>query len=165
MKKMMLIGLMLVSLYAKEARCTNEAQPSTDLSAWKSLAYVSAATTAETLPHANIEVGKASYVGLHSTPKVSYVARPTNEGGAVSYGGMFNVEIKQNGLYRVALGNASWLDLIKDGKAAQSVAHQEGPKNSGIRKMVDYPLEAGVYTLQLSAGGDSTTAVLITKIN
>jgi hypothetical protein len=165
MKKMFVIGLILVSLYAQEAQCSKEAQPSRELNAWKSLSYVSAATTAEALPHASIEVGKASYVGLHSTPKVSYVARPTNEGGAVSYGGMFNIEIKQNGLYRVALGNASWLDLIKDGKATQSFAHQEGPKNSGIRKMVDYPLEAGVYTLQLSAGGDSTTAVLITKIN
>ncbi len=165
MKKMMLIGLILVSLYAKEAQCINEAQPSTDLSAWKSLSYVRAAQSANDLPHAVIEVAKASFVGLHSTPKVSYVARPTNEGGAVSYGGMFKIEIKQNGLYRVALGNASWLDLIKDGKAAQSVAHQEGPKDSGIRKMVDYPLETGVYTLQLSAGGDSTTALLITKIN
>lgn len=165
MKKMMLIGLMLVSLNANEAQCTKETQPVQDLGAWKSLSYVRAATTAEALPHASIEVGKASYVGLHSTPKVSYVARPTNEGGAVSYGGMFKVEIKQNGTYKVALGNASWLDLIREGKAAQSVAHQEGPKDSGIRKMVDYSLEAGVYTLQLSAGGDSTTALLITKIN
>ena len=165
MKKMMLIGLVLASLNANEVQCTNKTQTSTDLSAWKQLSYVNAAATTEALPQALIEVGKASYVGLHSTPKVHYVAMPTNEGGAVSYGGMFKVKIKQNGTYRVALGNASWLDLIKEGKAAQSVAHQEGPKDSGIRKMVDYPLEAGVYTLQLSAGGDSTTALLITKIN
>lgn len=95
MKKIILIGLMLVNLNANEAQCTKETQPSADLSAWKSLAYVHAANSAQSLPLAVIKVGKASYIGLHSTPKVSYVARPTNEGGVVSYGGMFQIEIKK----------------------------------------------------------------------
>jgi len=153
------LGMMFVSLFAQEANLPIQ------LNAWKSLSYVGAAKTKDALPHALIEVGKASYVGLHSTPKVKYVARPTNEGGTVSYGGIFQVEIKESGTYRVVLGNASWVDLIKDGKAAQSIAHNEGPKDSGIRKMVDYPLEPGIYTLQLSAGGDSATAILIARMN
>jgi hypothetical protein len=150
--------LLSIGLFAQEANLPVE------LNAWKSLSYVSAAKSADELPNAILTLNYASYVGLINTPKVKYVARPTNEGGTVSYGGIFQIEIKETGIYRVALGNASWIDLIKDSKPALSVAHNGGPENSGIRKMVDYALEAGVYTLQLSAGADSTTAVLVTKI-
>lgn len=158
MKIALYLGLLFMSLFAQDMSLP------TELNAWKNLSYVSAAKSADELPNAVLTLNHASYVGLINTPKVKYVARPTNEGGTVSYGGIFQIDIKENGIYRVALGNASWIDLIKDSKAAQSVAHNGGPANSGIRKMVDYALEAGVYTLQLSAGADSTTAVLVTKI-
>ncbi|MBN2768717.1 MAG: hypothetical protein JXQ68_06400 [Campylobacterales bacterium] len=158
MKIMLFIWLVITSLFGQET-----ALPSA-LNAWKSLSYVNAATSAEELPHASLTLNSASYIGLHNTPKVHYVTTPTNEGGTVSYGGMFQIQIKESGIYRIALGNPSWVDMIKDGKAAKSIAHQGGPQGSGIRKMLDYPLESGVYILQLSAGADSTTAVMITKI-
>jgi len=158
MKKALYIGLFCVGLFAKEVDLSAE------LSAWKSLSYRAATKDSNGTLSATLELNKASYVGLINTPKIQYVSRPTNEGGSVSYGGMFQVEIKQKGIYRVSLGNASWIELVKDGKLATSVAHQRGPQDSGIRKIVDYALEAGVYTLQLSASGDSATALLITKI-
>lgn len=158
MKIVLYIGLLFMCLFAQDVSLP------TELNAWKSLSYVSAAKNSDELPNSVLTLNKASYVGLINTPKVKYVTRPTNEGGTVSYGGIFQIEIKESGIYRVALGNASWIDLIKDTKPALSVAHNGGPENSGIRKMVDYALEAGVYTLQLSAGADSTTALLITKI-
>lgn len=158
MKLLLALGFLILSLFAKEANFPSELMP------WKSLSYVSSAKNAEELNNAELTLNKASYVGLINTPKIQYIVRPTNEGGTVSYGGLFKVDIKRSGTYRVALGNASWIDLIKDGIAAKSVAHAHGPENSGIRKMVDYPLDAGIYTLQLSAGPDSTSAVLITQI-
>ncbi len=158
MKIVLSLGLLCLSLIAKEAILPAELQ------SWKTLSYVHSAKNAEELPNALISLNKASYIGLINTPKIQYVARPTNEGGTVSYGGLFQVVISESGTYRVSLGNASWIDLVREGKSAPSVAHAQGPENSGIRKMVDYPLEAGTYTLQLSAGADSTSAVLITKI-
>jgi hypothetical protein len=158
MKSALLVLLLVTGLFAKEAILP------TELLAWKSLLFVNTAKSKNELSDASLTLNKASYVGLINTPKIQYVTRPTNEGGTVSYGGLFQIEIKESGTYRVVLGNASWIDLLKDGKPAQSVAHAQGPENSGIRKMVDYPLETGIYTLQLSAGADSTTAVLITKI-
>ncbi len=158
MKIAFYLWLTFVSLFAGEANFPNE------LNSWKSLSYVGAAKSVNELSNATLTVGKASYVGLINTPKMQYVLRPVNEGGTVSYGGIFKVEIKDSGVYRIVLGNASWIDLVKDGKAVLSVKHQGGPEGSGIRKIVDYPLEAGVYTLQLSAGGDSVTAILVTKI-
>ncbi|MDD5051351.1 MAG: hypothetical protein PHO27_01315 [Sulfuricurvum sp.] len=158
MKSVVLVLMFLTGLFAKEAVLP------TELTAWKSLSFISAAKSANELSDASLSLNHASLIGLHPTPKIQYVARPMNEGGTVSYGGIFQIDIKESGVYRVVLGNASWIDLIKDGKAALSVAHNGGPENSGIRKMVDYALEAGTYTLQLSAGADSTSALLVTKI-
>lgn len=158
MRNLLCIGILVMSLFAKEVDLPVE------LNAWKSLSYVNAAKNAEELSNAMLTVNKASFVGLYNTPKVTYVIRPINEGGTVSYGGMFQIKINEEGIYRIALGNASWIDLTKDGKAANSVAHKGGPENSGIRKMVDYSLEAGIYVLQLSSGADSTTALLIAQI-
>lgn len=158
MRILLSLGLILLSLFAQEATLPSE------LTSWKALSYVSSAKSSAELSNAVLVVNKASFVGLINTPKITYVTRPTNEGGSVSYGGLFQIDIKEDGIYRVALGNASWIDLVKDSKPAKSIAHAQGPENSGIRKMVDYPLEAGTYILQLSAGADTTSAVLITKL-
>lgn len=158
MKIALYIGCLCLCLFAQEANLPSE------LNAWKSLSYINAAKNRDELPNAMLILNKASFVGLHNTPKIEYITRPDKEGGTVSFGGIFQIKIEENGIYRVALGNASWIDLSKEGKLIQSIAHNRGEENSGIRKMVDYPLEIGTYTLQLSAGGDSTTALLITKV-
>ncbi|MDD2698431.1 MAG: hypothetical protein PHF17_06480 [Arcobacteraceae bacterium] len=158
MKIALYIGVLCMGLFASEVNLPVE------LNGWKSLSYTSAAKSSDELPNALLKLNTASFVGLVNTPKIKYIVTPTNEGGTVSYGGIFQIEIKENGIYRVVLGNSSWIELVKDGKSAQSVAHNRGAENSGIRKMVDYALEIGTYTLQLSAGADSTTALLVTKI-
>lgn len=158
MKNALLVLVLATSLFAKEAVLPAE------LSAWKSLSYVGSAKNPSELSDATLTLNSSSLVGLLPTPKIQYVARPVNEGGTVSYGGMFQITLKEKGLYRVVLANASWIEMIKEGKSAQSVAHAHGPDYSGIRKMVDYNLDEGTYTLQLSAGADTTSAVLITKI-
>ena len=95
MKIALYLGLLFISLFAKEANLPAE------LNGWKSLSYVNSAKSADELPNASIELNKASYVGLINTPKIHYVIRPTNEGGTVSYGGLFQIEIKESGTYRV----------------------------------------------------------------
>lgn len=158
MKSALLVLLLLTGLSAAETVLPSELQ------GWKTLSYVGSAKNAEELSGAALTLNSASLVGLLPTPKIQYVARPVNEGGTVSYGGLFQITIKERGVYRVVLANASWIDMIKDGKGAQSVAHSHGPEHSGIRKMVDYTLDEGTYTLQLSAGADTTSAVLIAKL-
>lgn len=158
MKSVLVVLFLLTGLFA------NEALLPTELTAWKSLSFVSAAKSANELSYASLVLNNASLVGLHTTPKIQYVIRPTNEGGTVSYGGLFQITLPEKGLYRVVLANASWIDLIKDGKPAPSVAHAQGSENSGIRKMVDYNLDEGTYTLQLSAGADTKSALLVTKL-
>ncbi len=159
MKKIVMTLFVAGVLFAQAAQLPSE------LKSWESTSFVSSASNPNELSKATLKVGTTSLVGLINTPKIEYKIRPTNEGGTVSYGGLFQVEIKEAGNYRVALANGSWIDLVKDDKSAKSIKHGHGPENSGIRKMVDYTLEAGVYTLQLSAGGDSVSAVLVTKLD
>jgi hypothetical protein len=58
--------------------------------------------------------------------------------------------ITKGGRYRVALDQAAWIDIVRDGKALTSVAHGHGPNCTTIRKIVDFDLTPGAYTLKLT---------------
>lgn len=159
MKFILSLWLFAMTLLAQEAALPAQ------LSSWGVLSYVQTATKADEVQKARLQLNKASFIGLQNTPKIEYILTPQNEGGSVSYGGMFEFSIEEKGIYRVALGNASWIDVLKGDKAMKSIGHKHGPEGSGIRKMIDFSLtQTGTYTLQLAAGADSTSAVLITKI-
>jgi hypothetical protein len=58
--------------------------------------------------------------------------------------------IANGGRYRVALDQGGWIDLVRDGKPLTSVAHGHGPNCTTIRKIVDFDLTPGSYTLKLT---------------
>ncbi|SNB56921.1 hypothetical protein SAMN06265338_101528 [Rhodoblastus acidophilus] len=146
-------------------QCPQDAAPlPAELSAWTAPNPMTAATRPEELSRAELKPGVAVKAALAHTPEVNYLARPTKPGGGVAYGGLFHIAIAEPGTYRVALGNASWVDVIKDGGKIESSAHGGGPACSGVRKMVDYPMQAGDYVVQLSAGADAQTGVLVVKL-
>lgn len=103
-------------------------------------------------------------MALLPTPKVAYPVRPEKPGGSVSFGGLARFTVGKAGTWRVALGTPAWVDVVKDGKAAVSIAHGHGPNCSTIRKMVDYALEPGDYLLQVAANGADRTTVLVTPL-
>ena len=51
-----------------------------------------------------------------------------------------------------------------DPAAAVSVAHGRGPACSGIRKMVDFALEPGLYVLQIAGNGGPSLPVMIARL-
>ena len=63
----------------------------------------------------------------------------------------------------MALGSGAWIDVVKDGKAIESTAHGHGPDCSGVRKVVDFPLQPGSYTLQVAANGQAQLPLLVTR--
>ena len=68
------------------------------------------------------------------------------------------------GTYRVALSSGAWIDLVRDGEPVASTAHGHGPNCTGVRKMVDFPLTPGRYTLQLGANGEAEMRVLVARL-
>ena len=102
-------------------------------------------------------------MALLPTPNIVYPLRPEHPGGTVSYGGLLHFTVEQPGTYRVAIGSAAWIDVVQDGHAVESSAHGPGPACSGIRKMVDFPLAAGSYLLEIAGNGTAALPVLVTR--
>jgi hypothetical protein len=69
------------------------------------------------------------------------------------------------GTYRVVLGSRAWIDLVTArGTPVPSAAHSMGPACTGIRKMVDFALGAGSYTIQLSGNAEQAISVLVIRL-
>ena len=103
-------------------------------------------------------------VSLLPTPSVHYPLQPEKPGGSVSHGGLLGFTITEAGTYRIALGSAAWIDVVRGGKPVTSTAHGHGPACSTIRKMVDFPLMPGRYILQVSANAGAGLPVLVTRL-
>ena len=136
----------------------------TELASWPDRAPLDAARRADRIGEATLTVGKAVDAVLARTADVKYVLRPEKPGGSVSYGGLFAFTAEQTGTFRVALGSGAWIDVVKDGKAVESTAHGHGPDCTGVRKMVDFPLEPGSYILQIAANGQAQLPLLVTRL-
>jgi len=135
-----------------------------ELAPWTAAAPLAAAANVDALGTAPIAIGVATDLTLGKTGEVQYALRPERPGGSVSHGGMAQFTVTRAGLYRVALGNAAWLDVVADGKGLQSVAHGHGPDCSGIRKMVDFHLAPGDYLLQIAGSGTPVVRVLVASV-
>jgi hypothetical protein len=147
---------------APQGACAAQVAPTGELAPWSSPLSLTAGKEMREQPM--LEVGKAANVTLRQTPKVRYPLRPEKPGGSVSYGGLIGVDIAEAGNYRVALGSGAWIDMVKQGQAAATVAHGHGPACTGVRKMVDFALTPGRYTLQLGANGEAHTTVLVARL-
>lgn len=123
---------------------------------WKAPETVPAAVTPATQPE--ILLDRAYTAPLAATAAVQYAVKPGKVKDA-TYGGLFMLTIEKAGVYTVALDQAGWIDVVKDGKALKSSGHGHGPACSTIRKMVDFKLDPGHYTIQIS-NAPKDTAIL-----
>lgn len=144
--------------------CPAPIVPTGELAPWTAPVPMTAAGTDGQASRARLAVGSAARLTLLPTPDVRYPHRPEKPGGSVSYGGLVRIDVPTAGTYRVALGSAAWVDLVQGGTAAASVNHGHGPDCTGIRKMVDYQLQPGRYTLQISANGEQVITVLVARL-
>ncbi len=145
--------------------CPRDAAPiPPEFAGWTSRKPMTAAVDSASLANTSLASGAAIDLALAPTPAVTYALRPSRPGGSVSHGGMAIVTIGEAGTYRVAIGSAAWLDIVKDGASLESVGHGHGPACSGIRKMVDFALKPGSYVLQIVGNGSATLPLTIVKL-
>lgn len=135
--------------------------PPKAMAAWSSPTDLTAAKTEDGLAGAALKIGQAVKAELHPTRQVVYPVQPEKPGGSVASGGLFDLTISRKGVYRIAIGSAAWLDVLKGGEVMRSGAHGHGPDCTGIRKMVDFDLAPGRYTVQVSANPGSTLPILV----
>ena len=136
-----------------------------DLAGWAEPQSARAANTAEMASAVNLIVGQAFDLELHPTPSITYTVPSARPGGAASSSGIATFRIDTAGAYRVVAENAVWLDVVLDGQALKAINHSHGPACSGIRKMVDFQLEPGVYILQLVGSVTPHLRVMVTSVS
>lgn len=133
-----------------------------ELSGWSNQMSVSAGVKPG--DGATISVGKAANVSLHPAKHLALTPAPEKVASVDSSGGTLTVAITAAGTYRLALSGAAWVDLVQDGKAVASAAHDHGPKCTGVRKMVDFKLTPGTYAIQLSGSTTPSLALMLVKL-
>jgi ubiquinone/menaquinone biosynthesis C-methylase UbiE len=68
-----------------------------------------------------------------------------------SYGGIVVMEnLPKGGVWQVTASAEAWIDVIQDGKSAASIAHTGKRDCEDIRKSVQFELQPGRVTLQIS---------------
>ena len=160
-------ALVAAPLTAQEmapAVCAAFVTPTGALAPWANPAPLAAANNEGRTGRARLAIGQAARLTLLQTSQVRYPLRPEKPGGSVGFGGLVRIDVREAGTYRVALGSAGWIDLVHGRQAVTSSAHGHGPDCTGIRKMVDFPLTAGRYTLQIAANGAPQTTVLVARL-
>jgi hypothetical protein len=164
------LGFAVVAAGSTEAQeaippaCAAPVAPKGELAPWTKPSQLQAAETEASASRARLPIGQAARLALLQAPEVRYPLRPEKPGGSVSYGGLVQIDVREAGTYRVALDSAAWIDLVRGAQATTSSAHGHGPDCTGIRKMVDYPLTPGPYTLQISANGQPQMTVLVARL-
>lgn len=174
-KGLTLVAISLISVASPVlAQMDNHAEPANcpatpaplpaELAGWASPEKTRAANTADTASAVELILGQASDLELYPTPEVTYAIRPARPAGSVSKGGLAAFRIDTAGTYRIAIDSAAWLDVVHDGKTLESVNHGRGPDCSGIRKMVDFKLQPGIYTLQIVGNGTANLRVMLANV-
>jgi hypothetical protein len=146
-----LLAALLLQAAPVTASCTAIAPPPTGLEAWSAHP---AATT--------IAIGSPATLTLSPAAGYSFALKPDRPPTPDSFALDATFSVTTAGTYRVALNGGAWIDMIHEGKVIASTAHTEGPACSGIRKIVDFPLTPGTYTVQLTGAKSAALTILVT---
>jgi hypothetical protein len=132
--------------------CTATVAPPAGLEAWSTISAITMGP---------IAIGNGTGTMLRPVEKVDFAPAPGRAPKPGTFGGTYQFNVASVGTYRIALEAGAWIDVVRDGKIIDSVARTEGPACSGIRKIVDFSLVPGRYTLQLSGAKEAPMRVLI----
>lgn len=152
-----------LSPQAASARQSSASCPA-ELAGWDKRAPAAAAWGASWLGHARLQPGAGIDATLKPARQVHYVVPLQKAAAEGSFGGMFSFTADRAGTYRIALGGPAWIDVVKDGKSLPTAAHGHGQDCPGIRKMVDFKLTPGRYTLQLSKGASEKVGLMVARL-
>ena len=111
-----------------------------------------------------IAVGRAVTLTLAPTQAVAFELPARKTGGPIGYGGLVSFTVALPGTYRIGIDAPVWIEVGTPGRAIESAAHGHGEECSPVRKMVDYTLARGTYTLQLSAAPSPVTTVAVARL-
>ncbi len=129
---------------------------------WTKPEALPAAANAATQP--DVAIGHAYAVQLSPVAAVSYPVAPKKLKDG-SFGGLFMLTVEKAGTYTVAFDAAPWIDLAHDGQWVRSSGNSHGLDCSTIRKTVDFTLQPGHYTIEVSSAPKDTAVLMVVEKN
>ena len=127
----------------------------------QNLAAGSAAAAAPTLA-----TDRPYQLQLRAQTEVAFATQPGKKLPAEgkTYAGLASLTVATGGIYRIALDQALWVDVISDDSLVQAKDFQGRPGCNAPHKIVEFLLPAGKpITLQFSGGRVSTVRVSVTR--
>lgn len=114
--------------------------------------------------------GRKINLTLYPQKKVTMPAKPEKDfsKGQPAFAGLAKMEVKKDGLYRVALGSKVWLDVVEIETGEATIVKTIAPEKfemqtncQKIFKAVEYNLKAGKkYLLQISSSSAPAAQIL-----
>jgi hypothetical protein len=132
-----------------------------EFSRWSQRSPAKAGTSTRTAPV--VVIGRGVDLQLAPADQVTPAAQPGKPAEGETNAGLALFQVSRGGTYRVALGEAAWIDVIRAGRAMPATGHGHGPICTGIRKIVDFRLTPGRYVLQLTGTPATTVPMLIAR--
>lgn len=157
----MLAATALLLATASAARPAPTCAPPPELAAWTAQRPLAAGKGAGDA--APLAVGAAAQVRLLPAARVVFPVAPAKP-GVSGRAGVLVFEVVRPGRYRIALGSAAWIEVVRNGRAVASAAHAHGAACAGIRKLVDFDLRPGRHFLEIAGAPDASAGVLVARI-
>jgi hypothetical protein len=125
---------------------------------------LAAGTAAATAPPVIAE--RLYELKLHRRAEVTFALPPAQRRPppAAGYAGLVTLRVDAAGLYRVALNQAFWIDVVAQGVSIQSSGFEARRGCAAPHKVVEFMLPANTpLTLQLSGGITPTLTLTVTR--
>ncbi|MDA5193443.1 hypothetical protein [Govanella unica] len=150
----MLLGLAMIVAASTQAHAyETAAKPACD----KIDTVFPAAFTAWGKPSAAIATKAAAPLNKRVTAKLPEAADKT-------HAGTFSLDVPADGIYMISASKPIWIDVIQKGVTLRVVKHgHDYAPCTSIRKTVEFPLKAGLATLNLSKSFTAAVDFLIVR--
>ncbi len=125
-------------------------------------AYASFAHPAPAAQGSGVFLGRAATLDLG--PGTQFAVPPGHTPAGGTFGGTTGFDVTGPGTYRIAVGAAIWVDVVRGGASVKSTAHAMGPACSGVRKTVGFVLTPGHYGLQFSGSDKPSVTFQVAKM-
>ena len=133
-----------------------------ELSHWSTRTLLTAGHAPRNAPV--LGIARAADLRLAPLSEVQPRIVPGKPPSAGSYAGLVMFQVPRPGIYRVALGQKAWIDVIRGRAGMASSAHAMGPRCTGIAKLVDFPLRPGRYVMQVTGAPTPTLPATIVRV-
>ena len=110
-----------------------------------------------------LKPGGTAQIGLLAAKDVRLATKAERKPRPSSSAGLAAIDVGKPGKLDVILSNATYVDLVRDGKTLRSTGHSDFKKCPGLRKSVSFDVVPGRYIVQLT-GAPSRSVKMATVL-